>query len=152
MDARATTSASDDDSQTDDCDGGAADEFAALEKFAAIGAWLPKEIDLPIWWSEWYTELHGADWSPQHKVALRVAAMIQLASTGAAPSSTGTRARPGRGLCDLPMNQHLDGRRRSASCLFSPTSTLRLVVSTESPSAEGGLGRWRNRARIPRHS
>ena len=38
---------------------------------------------MPIWWSEWYVEPATADWSPEHEVALRVAAMIELASTGA---------------------------------------------------------------------
>lgn len=71
VDGHATTSA------------GAPDEFAALDKFAAVGAWLRTQVDLPIWWSEWYVEPDEADWSPEHKVALRVAAMIELASTGA---------------------------------------------------------------------
>ena len=63
---------------------GAADEFAALEKFAEVGAWLRRQVgSLPIWWSEWYVEPARPDWSPQHEVALRVAAMIQLASSGA---------------------------------------------------------------------
>jgi hypothetical protein len=71
VDGHATTSA------------GASDEFAALEKFAVVGAWLRGQVNVPIWWSEWYAEPDKADWSPEHKVALRVAAMIQLASTGA---------------------------------------------------------------------
>jgi hypothetical protein len=63
---------------------GASDEFAALEKFAAVDTWLRGQVgSLPIWWSEWYVEPATADWSPQHQVALRVAAMIELASTGA---------------------------------------------------------------------
>lgn len=64
-------------------DDGASDEFAALEKFAQVGTWLRLQVNLPIWWSEWYAEPDKADWSPEHKVALRVAAMIELASTGA---------------------------------------------------------------------
>jgi hypothetical protein len=62
---------------------GASDEFAALAKFAAVDAWLRKQVNLPIWWAEWYVEPASADWSPEHQVALRVAAMIELASTGA---------------------------------------------------------------------
>jgi len=62
---------------------GASDEFAALEKFAAVGMWLRMRVTVPIWWSEWYVEPPTADWSPEHEVALRVAAMIELASTGA---------------------------------------------------------------------
>ena len=62
---------------------GASDEFAALEKFAAVGVWLRGQVAVPIWWSEWYVEPATAKWSPEHEVALRVAAMIELASTGA---------------------------------------------------------------------
>lgn len=64
-------------------DDGATDEFAALEKFAAVDAWLRKRVNLPIWWAEWYVQPTSADWSLEHQVALRVAAMIELASTGA---------------------------------------------------------------------
>jgi len=63
-------------------DDGAADEFAALEKFAAVDAWLRKQVNLPIWWAEWYVEPASADWSPEHEIALRVAAMIELAISG----------------------------------------------------------------------
>jgi hypothetical protein len=62
---------------------GASDEFAALGKFSAIDAWLRRQVNLPIWWVEWYVEPASADWSPEHEVALRVAAMIELASSGA---------------------------------------------------------------------
>jgi hypothetical protein len=71
VDGHATTSA------------GAPDEFTALDKFTVVGTWLRQQVVEPIWWSEWYTEPDGADWSPQHKVALRVAAMIHLAGTAA---------------------------------------------------------------------
>ncbi|MCW2512388.1 MAG: hypothetical protein JWR11_1430 [Mycobacterium sp.] len=62
---------------------GVSDEFAALEKFAAVDGWLRKQVNLPIWWAEWYVEPTKPDWSPEHQVALRVAAMIELASSGA---------------------------------------------------------------------
>jgi Glycosyl hydrolases family 39 len=62
---------------------GASDEFAALEKFAAVDAWLRRRGNLPIWWAEWYVEPANANWSPEHEVALRVAAMIELAASGA---------------------------------------------------------------------
>jgi len=88
-------------------DDGAPDEFTALQKFAAVDAWLRSQVDLPIWWSEWYAEPDKADWSPEHKVALRVAAMIQLASTGAETI--------------LYWNPHPDGAD-CATCLWTDTS------------------------------
>jgi hypothetical protein len=62
---------------------GTSDEFAALEKFAAIDEWLRRQVKVPIWWAEWYVEPSRAEWSPEHVVALRIAAMIELASSGA---------------------------------------------------------------------
>jgi hypothetical protein len=62
---------------------GAADEFTALSMFSAVNRWIQEQTDLPIWWSEWYVERTGEDWSPQRQVALRVAAMIELAQSGA---------------------------------------------------------------------
>jgi hypothetical protein len=62
---------------------GASDEFAALTKFSAVDAWLRSQVNLPIWWVEWYVEPTRADWSPEHEVALRAAAMIELAGSGA---------------------------------------------------------------------
>jgi hypothetical protein len=62
---------------------GAADEFAALSKLSAVNRWIRAQTDLPIWWSEWYVERAGTDWSPQRRVALRAAAMIELAQSGA---------------------------------------------------------------------
>lgn len=64
-------------------DQGAPDEFTAVQKFAAINEWLQTQVHLPIWWPEWYVEPARPDWSSEHQVALRVAAMIQLASSGA---------------------------------------------------------------------
>jgi len=62
---------------------GAPDEFVAVQKFAAVTTWLRAQIDVPIWWTEWYVEPAGAGWSPERQVALRAAAMIELASSGA---------------------------------------------------------------------
>jgi hypothetical protein len=62
---------------------GAADEFVALSKFSAVNRWIGEQTDLPIWWSEWYVQRPDKDWSPRHRVALRVAAMIELAQSGA---------------------------------------------------------------------
>ena len=60
---------------------GVSDEFAAVAKFAAVGAWLRKQVSVPIWWAEWYVDPASATWPPERQIALRVAAMIELAST-----------------------------------------------------------------------
>jgi hypothetical protein len=62
---------------------GAPDEFTAVQKFAAINTWLRSQVNVPIWWAEWYVEPSRSSWSPEHQLALRVAAMIELASSGA---------------------------------------------------------------------
>lgn len=62
---------------------GVESEFAALKKFAAVNGWLRTQVDLPIWWAEWYVEPSHADWTAERQVALRVAAMIELAGSGA---------------------------------------------------------------------
>jgi hypothetical protein len=64
-------------------DQGAPDEFTATQKFAAVNAWLRTQVNVPIWWPEWYVEPARSGWSSEHQVALRVAAMIELASSGA---------------------------------------------------------------------
>lgn len=62
---------------------GAPDEFTAVQKFAAVNEWLREQVGLPIWWAEWYVEPPGSGWSWERQVALRVAAMIELAGSGA---------------------------------------------------------------------
>ena len=62
---------------------GTSDEFVALRKFSAVDAWLRSQVNLPIWWVEWYVEPSGAGWSREREVALRVTAMIELAASGA---------------------------------------------------------------------
>jgi hypothetical protein len=62
---------------------GAPDAFAALTKFSAVSAWLKRQVNLPIWWAEWYVEPDSPVDPPGRSVALRVAAMIELASAGA---------------------------------------------------------------------
>jgi hypothetical protein len=79
-----------------------------LEKFSVIGAWLRSQVNVPIWWSEWYAEPDMLDWSPEHKVALRVAAMIYLADT-AAETILYWNPRPDDTLC--------------ATCLWTDTAT-----------------------------
>lgn len=62
---------------------GTSDPFTALPMFTAVDRWLRMHDDLPIWWAEWYVEPTGPDWPPGRDIALRVAAMIELAATGA---------------------------------------------------------------------
>ncbi len=62
---------------------GETDEFTALGKFSAVNAWITERTDLPLWWAEWYVEPSAEGWTPEHEVALRVAAMIELARSGA---------------------------------------------------------------------
>jgi hypothetical protein len=58
------------------------DEFTALGKLSAVNAWITERTDLPLWWAEWYVEPSAEDWRPEREVALRVAAMIELARSG----------------------------------------------------------------------
>lgn len=61
---------------------GAPDEFTAVQKFAAVTRWLRTQVNLPVWWPEWYVEPTRPGWSAEHQTALRVAAMIELADGG----------------------------------------------------------------------
>jgi hypothetical protein len=61
---------------------GFTNEFTALERFSAVNRWIRGRTNLPIWWAEWYVA-SGADWSPERQIALRAAAMIELAGSGA---------------------------------------------------------------------
>jgi hypothetical protein len=60
------------------------DEFAATDKFAALGRWIAGRTDLPLWWAEWYVEPDDSGWTEQHRTAVQAAAMMQLALGGAA--------------------------------------------------------------------
>jgi hypothetical protein len=62
---------------------GGDDEFAALSKFSAVNGWIRERTNLPIWWAEWYVQPTDDAWSPAHVRALRAAAMIELAGSGA---------------------------------------------------------------------
>ncbi|MFJ4848035.1 xylan 1,4-beta-xylosidase [Streptomyces sp. NPDC088733] len=62
------------------------DEFAATEKFAAVGRWLKQRSGgLPLWWAEWYVEPDGkpTGWDERHRTAVQAAAMMELARGGA---------------------------------------------------------------------
>ncbi|MBG0856468.1 xylan 1,4-beta-xylosidase [Streptomyces spinoverrucosus] len=66
------------------------DEFAATDKFTAVGAWVRRQTgeDLPLWWAEYYVEpadgnddRHG--WSEPRRRAVQAAAMIAMTKGGA---------------------------------------------------------------------
>ncbi|GGT18132.1 GH39 family glycosyl hydrolase [Streptomyces chromofuscus] len=66
------------------------DEFAATEKFTAVGRWVRRQTGgaLPLWWAEYYVEpadgnddRHG--WSEPRRRAVQAAAMIAMAEGGA---------------------------------------------------------------------
>lgn len=61
---------------------GAPDEFEALDKLSAVSRWVRAQTELPLWWTEWYVEPTDNDWSDQHQVAVRTAAMIEMAKSG----------------------------------------------------------------------
>ncbi|MEU1540364.1 xylan 1,4-beta-xylosidase [Actinacidiphila glaucinigra] len=62
------------------------DEFAATEKFAAVGRWLRERSGgLPLWWAEWYVEPDDGStgWDERHRTAVQATAMTELARGGA---------------------------------------------------------------------
>ncbi|MFJ9424462.1 xylan 1,4-beta-xylosidase [Streptomyces sp. NPDC101249] len=65
------------------------DEFAATEKFTAVGTWVRRQTgNLPLWWSEYYVEpADGNDerrgWSETRRVAVQAAGLIAMAEGGA---------------------------------------------------------------------
>lgn len=61
---------------------GSSDGFAALERLSAVNRWIRERTALPIWWAEWYVEPAMSGWSGEQQVAVRAAAMIELASSG----------------------------------------------------------------------
>jgi hypothetical protein len=63
-------------------DGGAPNEFAALEKLSAVSRWVRERTSLPLWWAEWYVGPDQSGWSAQRSIALRTAALIEMARSG----------------------------------------------------------------------
>ncbi|MBZ9639163.1 xylan 1,4-beta-xylosidase [Streptomyces sp. PSKA30] len=66
------------------------DEFAATDKFTAVGQWVRRQTggDLPLWWAEYYVEpsdgnddRHG--WSEARRGAVQAAGMIAMVKGGA---------------------------------------------------------------------
>ncbi|WP_338900519.1 xylan 1,4-beta-xylosidase [Streptomyces sp. TG1A-60] len=65
------------------------DEFAATEKFTAVGRWVRGRAgDLPLWWAEYYVEPADGDdnrhgWSENRRVAVHASGLIGMARGGA---------------------------------------------------------------------
>jgi hypothetical protein len=65
-------------------------EFAATDKFTAVGKWVRQQTGdkLPLWWAEYYVEpADGKDerrgWSENRRVAVQAAGMIAMVKGGA---------------------------------------------------------------------
>ena len=91
------------------------DEFAATDKFTAVGSWVRKQTgDLPLWWAEYYVEpADGNDdrkgWSESHRVAVQASGMIAMVKGGASS-----------GFYWNPEDEKGSG---CAGCLWTPTSS-----------------------------
>jgi hypothetical protein len=59
------------------------DPLTATEKYAAVDQWLRRRTALPIWWMESPVQPPGSDWSASQAAAIRVAALMRFASSGA---------------------------------------------------------------------
>jgi hypothetical protein len=57
--------------------------LTASEKYAAVDQWLRRQTLLPIWWMESSIQPANSGWSERQAAAIRVATLVQLASTGA---------------------------------------------------------------------
>ncbi|MFJ5778301.1 xylan 1,4-beta-xylosidase [Streptomyces sp. NPDC093094] len=91
------------------------DEFAATDKFTAVGDWVRARTGgLPLWWAEYYVEpADGADerrgWSETRRVAVQAAGMIAMVRGGAASG--------------FYWNPQKEKGPDCAGCLWSPTGT-----------------------------
>lgn len=91
------------------------DEFAATDKFTAVGDWVRQQTrGLPLWWAEYYVEpADGNDdrkgWTEDHRVAVQAAGMIALVKGGA---SSG-----------FYWNPENESGTDCPGCLWTPTGT-----------------------------
>lgn len=68
--------------------------LAATKMYAAVDEWLRQRTRLPIWWIESSIQPAGSVWSEGRAAAIRVAALVQMASSGA---SVGMQWQPQQG-------------------------------------------------------
>ncbi len=59
------------------------DPLTATEKYAAVDRWLRAHTSLPIWWMESRIQPAGSGWTADQAAAIRVAALVEFASSGA---------------------------------------------------------------------
>lgn len=59
------------------------DPQIATAKFAAVDLWLRQRTSLPIWWMESHVQPSNSGWTPIQAAAVRVATLVQMASSGA---------------------------------------------------------------------
>ncbi|MFF3348725.1 xylan 1,4-beta-xylosidase [Streptomyces sp. NPDC002779] len=66
------------------------DEFAATDKFTAVGEWVRRQTggELPLWWAEYYVEPADGDdnrhdWSEARRAAVHATGLIAMAKGGA---------------------------------------------------------------------
>ena len=65
------------------------DEFAATDKFTAVGKWVRQQTgNLPLWWAEYYVEPADSNddrkgWSEPHRVAVQASGLMAMAKGGA---------------------------------------------------------------------
>src|SRR6266536_293576 len=59
------------------------DALTATEKYVAVDRWLRRQTRLPIWWMESHIQPFNSGWSESQAAAIRIAALVQLASSGA---------------------------------------------------------------------
>ncbi|MEU8970078.1 xylan 1,4-beta-xylosidase [Streptomyces monashensis] len=91
------------------------DEFAAADKFTAVGEWIRRQThDLPLWWAEYYVEPADGNgdrtgWSEPRRVAAQATGMIALVKGGA-----------GSGFYWNPEDRSGSG---CAGCLWTPTDS-----------------------------
>ena len=57
--------------------------LTATEEFAVVDQWLRRRTSLPIWWMESHIQPINSGWSARRAAAIRVAALIQFASSHA---------------------------------------------------------------------
>ncbi len=128
-------------------------QFAATEKFAAVGRWLRKRSGgLPLWWAEWYVEPDTADWPQDQLLAVQAAAMMELVEGGAStafywnPETDGGscpgclwRATSGGAGAGAPLPM-MDLLRRFAAAFRPGTAPRTVAVDNPDVRALGGRG------------
>jgi hypothetical protein len=59
------------------------DPLTATQKYAVVDQWLRERTSLPIWWIESHIQPGDSGWSASQAAAIRIAALLEQASSGA---------------------------------------------------------------------